>query len=65
MKPLWGFRAEGRPSRSANKSFPRNHVVQPKKILHRKTPIPQRFRGFFVPQFSSANKKIFFFVERT
>ena len=43
----------------------RCHVVQPKKILHRKTPIPQRFRGFFVPQFSSANKKIFFFVERT
>lgn len=42
-----------------------SHVVQPKKILHRKTPIPQRFRGFFVPQFSSANKKIFFFVERT
>jgi len=36
-----------------------------KKMLHRKTPIPQRFRGFFVPRFSSANKKIFFFARRT
>ena len=46
-------------------SFSRNHVVQPKKILHRKTPIPQRFRGFFVPQLRGANKKIFFFARRT
>ena len=47
------------------KSHLRNHVVQPKKILHRKTQKPQRFLGFFVLRFSSANKKIFFFVERT
>ena len=47
------------------KSHPRNHVVQPKKILHRKSPIPERFRGFFVPRFWGANKKIFFFARRT
>ena len=41
------------------------HVVQPKKILHRKAPIPERFRGFFVPQLRGANKKIFFFARRT
>ena len=40
------------------------HVVQPKKILHRKAPIPERFRGFFVPRFWGANKKIFFFARR-
>ena len=47
------------------KSHLRNHVVQPKKILHRKAPIPERFRGFFVPRFWGANKKIFFFARRT
>ena len=49
------------------KSLSRNHVVQPKKILHRKTPIPQRFRDFFVPKLRGANKKIFWlsaFVSR-
>ena len=63
LMDIGGSTAKLRPTQFISYLF--NHVVQPKKILHRKTQKPQRFLGFFVLRFSSANKKIFFFVERT